>query len=248
MQIMKQVFLKIYHVWAALIFFVFLIIFFPFFIIPLLINQRLGFITCSFLKLWAYIFSKLTSITYSIHGKENIKKDASYIFTCNHTSLLDSPGIALTVPGQWRPLGKKELLKVPVFGVMLRYLAVIVDRSNHRSRQESVKKMMAFLNKGISVLIFPEGTMNRTEKKLQPFYDGAFRMAIETQQEILPMVIINAGNLFPPKTMNIKPGLITVRVGKPVSSKGLTLKDLPALKERVYNDMHALIIEGQAVN
>lgn len=246
MQVMKQVLLNIYRVWAAFVFFVFLIIFFPFFIIPLLINQRLGFITCSFLKLWAYIFSKLTSIEYRIYGKENIKRGASYIYTCNHTSLLDSPGIALTVPDQWRPLGKKELLKVPVFGVMLKYLAVIVDRSNPRSRQESVKKMMGFLNKGISVLIFPEGTMNRTDKVLQPFYDGAFRMAIETQQEILPMVIINAGNLFPPHSMNIKPGLITVRVGKPVSSKGMTFKDLPALKEEVFNKMHTLIQQGQA--
>ena len=232
-------------VWALLVFSIFLLIFFPFFIIPLVIHQRLGFITCYFLKLWAHIFSKLTRIEYKMHGAENIKKGDSYIFTSNHTSFLDSPGIAIMIPGQWRPLGKKELLKLPVFGIMMKYLAVIVDRSNPKSRQESLVKMKKFLNMGISVLIFPEGTMNRSGKPLQPFYDGAFRMAIETQHDILPLVILNAGNLFPPGKMEIRPGRIDVYAGKPVSSKGMSLKEIGQLKEQVFNEMKALVEDNQ---
>lgn len=94
---------------------------------------------------------------------------------------------------------------------------------------------------GISILIFPEGTMNRTNNVLQPFYDGAFRIAIETQSPILPMVVINAGKLMPPNQMLVKPGRIEVHAEEPISSDGLTLKDLPILKNKTYEKMLEMI-------
>lgn len=238
---LKKLYYSIYTGWVVLVFSVFLILLFPFFITPLLIHQRLGSITCRFLALWAGIFSKLTFIQYKIYGSENIKKGEAYIFTSNHTSYLDSPGIALAVPYQWRPLGKKELIKIPVFGLMLKYLAIIVDRSNPKSRQESMKNMANMLNMGISTLIFPEGTMNRTNKVLQPFYDGAFRIAIETQKPIIPITILNAGKLLPPNEFLCRPGKIEVHVGKPIASEGLTLKETPILKNQTYEKMAELI-------
>ncbi|MGK7391980.1 MAG: lysophospholipid acyltransferase family protein [Candidatus Cyclobacteriaceae bacterium M2_1C_046] len=244
MNLLKKLYYRIYTGWVVLVFTVFLIILFPFFITPLLIHQKLGWITCRFLALWAGIFSKLTFIEYKIYGSENIKKGEAYIFTSNHTSYLDSPGIALAVPYQWRPLGKKELVKIPVFGLMLKYLAIIVDRSNPKSRQESMKNMTNMLNLGISILIFPEGTMNRSNNVLQPFYDGAFRIAIETQKPIIPITILNAGKLLPPNEFLCRPGKIEVYVGKPISSEGLTLKETPILKNQTYEKMSQLIEKG----
>ena len=80
-----------------------------------------------------------------------------------------------------RPLGKKELLNIPVFGWILRSVAVLVDRSNPESRRKSVERLNKIFKRGISVIIFPEGTTNKTDKPLTPFYDGAFRIAIENQ-------------------------------------------------------------------
>lgn len=245
MNVIKTIFSKIYILWVLIVFSVFMIILLPVFIIPILIGQKYGYIAYGGLAVWAWIFSKLTFIRYEIKGNENVNRKQSYIYTCNHTSFLDAPGLALAVPNQFRPLAKKELKKIPVFGLIIRVVTIIVDRSSPESRRASVNKLTYLLKKGLSILIFPEGTQNRTKERLQPFYDGAFRIAIETQTEILPMVIINAGKLMPPSTFKIKPGKIKVVFGKPVSAEGLTLKQIKQLKEEVYNQMDQLLIDNK---
>ena len=98
------------------------------------------------------------------------------------------------------------------------------------------------LKRGISILIFTEGTQNRTKEVLQPFYDGAFRIAIETQQPILPMVILNAGNLMPAGTLQAKPGKIKIVVNPEIPTEGLTLQDVQELKQRTFDRMKEMII------
>ncbi len=243
MKWIKNFFSTLYIIWVFIVFTVFMLILLPVFILPILIGQKYGYITYWGLGAWAWIFSKLTFIRYEIIGKQNVDKNESFIYTCNHTSFLDAPGLALAVPTQFRPLAKKELKKIPVFGLIIRVATIIVDRSSPESRRESVNKLTRLLKKGLSILIFPEGTQNRTKERLQPFYDGAFRIAIETQTEILPMVIINAGKLMPPSSLKIKPGKIKVVFGKPVSAKGLTLKQVKQLKESVYEQMDRLLVD-----
>ena len=101
------------------------------------------------------------------------------------------------------------------------------------------------LAKGISILIFPEGTQNRTDQRLQPFYDGAFRIAIETKQPVMPMVVINAGKLMPPKGIHIQPGTIKVIIGKEIKTDGLQMRDTSYLKEQVYKVMDEMIAQHQ---
>lgn len=245
MHLIKNIFSKLYILWVLIVFTVFMLILLPVFILPILIGQKYGYITYWGLAVWAWIFSKLTFIRYEIKGKKNVNKKQSYIYTCNHTSFLDAPGLVLAVPTQFRPLAKKELKKIPVFGLIVRVVTIIVDRSSPESRRESVNKLTFLLKEGLSILIFPEGTQNRTQERLQPFYDGAFRIAIETQTEILPMVIVNAGKLMHPSGFNIKPGKIKVVFGKPVSAKGITLKQIKQLKETVYHQMDQLLIDNK---
>lgn len=228
-----------------LVFHVFMILLFPVFILPILIGQKHGNITYLGLGTWAWIFSKLTFIRYKIIGKENIDKSSSYIYACNHTSFLDAPGLAIGIPTQFRPLAKKELLKIPLFGLIVKVATIVVDRSSAQSRRDSVDKLTYLLHQGLSILIFPEGTQNRTKEHLQPFYDGAFRIAIETQSQIMPMVIVGAGKLMPPSSLKIKPGKIKVVFGEPVSAKGLTLKDIKPLKQEVYEQMEQLLIREE---
>lgn len=105
---------------------------------------------------------------------------------------------------------------------------------------EHLKKI---LEMNIPVLIFPEGTQNRTTELLQPFYDGAFRIAIETQQPIMPVVIIGAGRLMPPKKFFIQPGKIKIVVGEEIPTEGLQIKDVTELKEQVRAAMLNLFQE-----
>lgn len=217
-----------------------MILFLPFFLIPPLFGDRSVVVTYFFLRAWSWLFSKLNFIPYDIQGREHIK-NKSYIYVSNHTSFLDIPGLCLALPGQFRPLAKKELLKIPIFGWIARTAAVIVDRSNHDSRVKSLERLTAVLAHGISILIFAEGTQNRTREILQPFKDGAFRIAIETRNPILPIMITGAGKLMPPGKFKILPGKIKITIGEEIAVDNYTAKDLPQLKAKVFETMKAIV-------
>lgn len=240
----KYIFSTLYKVWVFLVFTVFMIILLPGIIIPFLLGQRFGWISYKFLALWSWIFSKLNVILYTTIGRENIEKGKSYIYVSNHTSFLDIPGITMAIPGQFRPLAKKELLKIPIFGWIASTAAIIVDRSSGQSRKESMERLKKIVDMGISPLIFAEGTQNRTKELLQPFKDGAFRIAIDTQKPILPIVVVGAGPLMPPGTINLKPGRIKVIMGKEIPVEGLTTQDMNALKNKTSETMRELILKN----
>lgn len=242
MKVIRWILLKLYAFWVFLVFTVFMLLLLPGIIIPFMIGGKASWIGGKFLWLWSWIFSMLTFIRYDFYGRENFKKGQSYIYVSNHTSFLDIPGLWMIIPGEKRPLAKKELLKIPVFGWIARSASVIVDRSSGESRKKSLDKLKKTLASGISILLFAEGTQNRTKEILQPFKDGAFRIAIDTQQPILPMVVIGAGPLMPPGTIRMKPGRVKVIVGKEISTTGVSVADL---KHTTFEIMKQMIIEGQ---
>ncbi len=216
----------------------------PFMTIPFFFGVSGARVGYFFLNVWSWVFSQLTFIRYKFYGRDKIKRGESYIFISNHTSFLDIPGIRMIIPGQFRPLAKKELTRIPVFGWIARGATIIVDRSSPDSRKKSIDKLKAFLRQGISILIFVEGTQNRTKEILQPFHDGAFRIAVDTQQKILPMVVKGAGPLMPPGTIRLKPGLIRIYVGDPIPTEGMTTADIPQLKQRSFEMMKDMIIKN----
>jgi 1-acyl-sn-glycerol-3-phosphate acyltransferase len=207
--------------------------------LPFLFGNRVSWIGYTFLAIWSWVFSMLTFIRYEFHGRENFRKGQSYIYVSNHTSFLDLPGLAMMIPGEFRPLAKKELLKIPVFGLIARGATVIVDRSSGESRKRSLDKLKKTLAEGISIFLFAEGTQNRSKEVLQPFKDGAFRVAIDTQMPLLPMVVIGAGPLMPPGTINLRPGLIKIIVGPEIATTGMT--ETIALKNHTFEIMKEMI-------
>ncbi len=138
-------------------------------------------------------------------------------------------------------MAKKELLKIPVFGWIARGACVIVDRSSSESKKRSLEKLKETLEHGISILLFAEGTQNRSKEPLQPFKDGAFRIAIDTQKPILPMVVVGAGKLMPPGTIEMRPGLIKIFVGPEISVADLSTDNTQSLKQKTYDVMKAMI-------
>jgi len=230
-----------YIFWALLVFTAFMVLLLPFFLVPALFGQRGMKVTYFFLKMWSWIFSKLTFIPYEISGRENIDPHRSCIYVSNHTSFLDIPGICLTLPGEFRPLAKKELLKLPVFGWIASAVTVIVDRSSHESRRKSMERLQDLLRRGVPVLIFPEGTQNRSDQLLQPFKDGAFRMAIETGCPIVPIVIEGAGRLMPPGKFFITHGKVRIRVGKPVPVESGETVTSESLRIKVFGIMEEML-------
>ncbi len=231
----------LYRAWVFFVFTFFMLLFLPFIVVPGFFGPRAVGFSYLFMKAWSYVFSWLTFIRYEIHGKEKIPKGQAFIYVSNHTSFLDLPGIAMTIRGQFRPLAKKELLKIPVFGWITSVTCVVVDRSSNESRKRSIQNLKHILGKQISILIFPEGTQNRSKELLQPFKEGAFRIALETQQTMIPLVVKNAGTLMPPGTIKLRPGKITIVVGEPVAITTDDLNETARLKDHVFEKMKAML-------
>ncbi len=209
--------------------------------IPFLLGNRFSWMGYKFLWIWSWVFSKLTAIRFELLHRNKIKKGKSYIYVSNHTSFLDIPGVRLIIPGEFRPIAKKELLKIPVFGFIVKAGTVVVDRSSHESRKKSVEYARKILQMGISMLIFVEGTQNRTRELLQPFKDGAFRLAIDTQTPIMPLVVVGAGKLMPPGKLDLRPGNIKVIAGDEISVEGLTTEDQSQLKQKTFEVMKQML-------
>jgi 1-acyl-sn-glycerol-3-phosphate acyltransferase len=238
-KLLRDFFLLLYKLWVFLVFTVFMLLFLPGIILPAFFGPRAVSVTYFFMKAWSWVFSMLTYIRYDITGRENIKKGKAYIYVSNHTSFLDLPGIALTIRGQFRPLAKKELLKIPVFGWITRATCVVVDRSDHDSRKKSLEHLKHILGYGIPILIFPEGTQNRTREILQPFKDGAFRIALDTQVPLMPLVVTGAGRLMPPGTVKLRPGRIQIKVGEEIPVR--TDTNVATLKLEAFQIMQRMI-------
>jgi len=209
--------------------------------IPFFFGNKLSWLGYKFLYAWSWIFSQLTFIRYKFYGRENLKNDRSYIFVSNHTSFLDIPGLCMIIGKEFRPMAKKELLKIPVFGWIARGACVIVDRSSSESKKVSLDRLRATLEHGISILLFAEGTQNRSKEPLQPFKDGAFRIALDTQKPVLPLVVVGAGRLMPPGTIKMHPGLIKIFVGQEIPVDHLSTDSTQSLKQKTFGIMKAMI-------
>lgn len=244
MKFLQALLIKLYTFWVLIVFSVFMLLLLPIIILPILLGEKYGGITYFALRLWSRIFSILNFIRYQQIGRDNVDRKQSYIYTSNHTSFLDIPGLTMGIPTQFRPLAKKELLKAPVFGLIVKVATVVVDRSNPESRKESLKTLKKRIKSGISLLIFPEGTQNRTAQPLQPFYDGAFRIAIETQTPVLPIVVVNAGKLMHPSGLTVKPGKIKVVFGEPLSVENYRMDQVKELKQKTYDIMEKMLADN----
>ncbi|MEO6837920.1 MAG: lysophospholipid acyltransferase family protein [Ginsengibacter sp.] len=196
-------------------------------------------------RFWADAFFFLIGVRHWNIYEEAHDKNAEYIFVSNHISYLDIPMMMKVVRGQhMRILGKAEMNKIPIFGYIYKRGAVTVDRENSTARSKSVQHLIAFIHKKISVFICPEGTFNMTHKPLKSFYDGAFRIAIETQKPIRPILFLDTyDRLNYESIFSLNPGTCRGVYLSQTSTKGLTGKDVPVLKEKIFKQMEEALIK-----
>jgi 1-acyl-sn-glycerol-3-phosphate acyltransferase len=174
-------------------------------------------------------------------------KHLQYIFVANHISYLDAPVIVKTLRQKVRILGKIEMAKIPVFGFIYRNTVVTVDRSSAENRSRSVRVLKSVIKKGISIFIFPEGTFNETGQPVKEFFDGAFRIAIETQTPLKPVLFLDThARQHYNSVFSLNPGRSRSVFLAPVPVAGLTSADLPALKKKVFAMMEEKLKEYQA--
>jgi 1-acyl-sn-glycerol-3-phosphate acyltransferase len=171
---------------------------------------------------------------------------ARYVVVANHISYLDALVIFPAIPGYFRPLGKKEISRIPLVGFIYKQLVIMVDRSSVHSRAKSMRLLWRVLHHDGHILIFPEGTFNETDKPLKEFYDGAFRLAINTQAPILPILFPDTVNRWHYSAWwKLWPGRNRAIYLAPIPVQGLTLADLPQLKLTVSDAMQKGLIASR---
>ncbi len=176
-----------------------------------------------------------------VFGRENFERNKNYVIVYNHNALLDVPLSAPFVPGANKTIAKDSFAKVPIFGWFYARGSVLVNRKDERSRIKSFDDMRKILDRGMHMCIYPEGTRNRTAEPLKPFFDGAFKLAINAGKEVIPCVILGTREAMPPtKSFFLWPHRLEMHFLPPVSSAGRRTKEL---KELVHTQMSAFYLQ-----
>ena len=147
----------------------------------------------------------------------------------------------------FRILGKSELGEIPVFGFIFKHAAVSVDRKNPANRAKSLLILKSIIKRQISVFICPEGTFNETHKPLKEFYDGAFKIAIETQTPIKPVLILDTYDRLSYKNfLSLTPGTSRAVFLEETDTASLYISDVAMLKEKIFKQMEDALIRYKA--
>ncbi len=190
-----------------------------------------------FARTWARMILKILGVRIKLQGLENVDYSRPAVYAANHLSALDIPVLYATLPIQFRILAKKELFAYPFLGWHLRRSGQIaVDQKDARSSLRSLNRAGETLREGMPLVVFPEGGRSPSGE-LQQFMGGAFYAALKAQVPVVPIVITGVRELLPMNSFHVLPGEANVVFCHPVSTKGLSPRDMDKLAADVRQVM-----------
>lgn len=242
MKILKKIFGFIWAVWGIAFFIFTLLIVTPLYLFIFLIGGENAEQNAHKLsRSWASVLFFFFVIRLKIHGKEKLDQNATYVFVSNHASQLDIPTCALATENFFKFLAKEELTKIPLLGFIIKKLYLTVSRQDKTDRARSMEKMINSLKNNVSVWIYPEGTRNKTNRPLKDFYDGAFRLAVDSKKPLAVLTIVGTKKLLPSgELFQFWPGVIHAYWSEPIIITENT--DAVALKEEVKAIMTEILL------
>ncbi len=202
--------------------------------IPVSLFGDKGRILHGFARFWSTLIMKTISSPTTVSGMEAIDTSKPMVYAVNHASALDIPVLYVHLPFEFRIAFKKELLSYPIVGWHLKRSGQIcVDQQNPARSIGSIRAALKILKAGLPLVIFPEG--GRTpDGEIKPFLPGALFLAIKAHVDIVPVALVGTFELLPMNTYHIKCRPLEMRVGRPISSDGYTLRNMEELSDKVH--------------
>ncbi|MDI1432954.1 lysophospholipid acyltransferase family protein [Polyangium sorediatum] len=202
--------------------------------------DRVRKITGRFFRVCGTMLVRLNPLwSVKVSGWQRPKDSGPFIVVANHQSIADIPAISY-LPWEMKWLSKESNFKVPGLGWMMSMAGDIpLRRGERESAKSAMERCKWYLDRGMSVMIFPEGTRS-SDGELKPFKDGAFRLALETGIPILPIAVAGTRHAIPKNSwvFGVK-CQARIEVLPPVDVKGMTMADLDTLRDRVRGDISA---------
>lgn len=249
MKLLRRLLRIMFSIYAMLVFVALMFILFPFVLLASLFGEKAGGrFVYAIVTFWADAAMFLWGMPHRNIYRGDYHVERPVIFVFNHISYIDIPVLLKAFRHQpIRVLGKAEMAGIPIFGFFYRKAVILVKRDNAENRAKSLANLRKALHDDISVVIAPEGTFNMTDKPLKEFYDGAFRIAIETNTTIQPVIFPDTYDRMHYRSIfSMTPGKSRAVFLEPVHVTDKTLNDLAALKEMVYRSMEKALLHYQA--
>ena len=241
----KIIFWVLWRVWFYVLMAIPIFLMFPFLVLSILTESGYPYFF-KMARIWAKFILFGMGFYYKIDREQELDEDKSYMLIANHTSMVDIMLMLVTVRKPFVFVGKKELVKIPIFGFFYKRTCILVDRSNSRSKHGVFERAQKRINQGLSICIFPEGGVTEDESVLlDPFKDGAFRLAIDHQLPIVPITFGDNKERFSFTFLSGSPGLMRVKVHSFIETEGKVMADKNSLKNESWKVIHAQMLKFQ---
>lgn len=226
-----------------IVFIVMLLIGFPVVLLVMLFPQKKRIIIMHHLMQgFSWTWFLLIGIYSKFYNKHIIKEGESCILIPNHSSYLDAALIYRAIDAVFLTLGKIEIAKVPLFGIIYKTIVVLVDRSSVIAKAKSFLQMTSVLEQGIDIIVFPEGTFDEFDSDLKPFFDGAFRLALHAKKPLLPILFVDARErLHPSSIFSFTPGACRIVYLPPIETAHLPKNCQSEIKDYAYEYMNTML-------
>ena len=183
-------------------------------------------------RLWSRMILWTVGARVQVEGLDKIDISKPQVYVVNHLSAFDIPVLYTHLPFQFRILAKKELFRYPFMGWHLHRSGQIpVVLENPKASVRSLNLAVAAIKKGNSLVIFPEGGRS-PNGQLQSFMGGAFYAAVKAQVNVVPVVLVGTYEMLKMNSYHIKPGPVQMVVGAPISTAGMSTRDIAKITEQ----------------
>jgi 1-acyl-sn-glycerol-3-phosphate acyltransferase len=242
MKIIKKIGWSIWRIWFYVVMLIPILIMFPFLVASILTESGYPYFF-KMSRIWAKCVLFGMGFYYKVDKIQTLDPNKSYMFVANHSSMTDIMLMLAAVKNPFVFVGKMSLAKIPLFGFFYKRTSILVDRSSSKSKMEVFNEAQKRINRGLSICIFPEGGVPQDESiLLDTFKDGAFRLAVEHELPIVPLVFPDNKKRLSYTFYSGSPGLLRVKILPYVETTGvegaLGRKEIrEKVRDLIYNEL-----------